>query len=105
MVVIGMPPAVAVNLLESYPKNMSMDDKVAIVGKEESIDRSLSSHAAHDEHKGLDDSELPDYQDPEVKKIMRKVDWRLPPVLAVLYLFSFLDRSNSKPSCAISGEG
>ncbi|KXT16700.1 hypothetical protein AC579_5227 [Pseudocercospora musae] len=94
MVYVGMPPAVAVNLLKSCPKNMSVDDKAAIVGKEESIDRSLSSHAGHDEHKGLDDSELPDYQDPEVKKIMRKVDLRLPPVLAVLYLFSFLDRSN-----------
>lgn len=48
------------------------------------------------DHKGLNDSNLPDYHDAEVKRIMRKVDWRLPPVLALLYLLSFLDRSNSE---------
>ncbi|CAK4032887.1 retrograde regulation 2 [Lecanosticta acicola] len=44
--------------------------------------------------KGLNDASLPDYQDAEVKKIIRKVDWRLPPVLCLLYLVSYLDRSN-----------
>lgn len=98
-VALNVPPAIAVNHLKSTPKNMASDMKGAIVGTEGSGDRSLSSqNASHKELKGLDDSELPDYQDPEVKKIIRKVDWRLPPILAVLYLFSFLDRSNSKPS-------
>ena len=30
--------------------------------------------------------------DRETKRIMRKMDWHLLPILSVLYLFSFLDR-------------
>jgi hypothetical protein len=36
--------------------------------------------------------ELPDE---EQTRIMRKVDWRILPLLAFLYLISFVDRSNS----------
>ena len=32
------------------------------------------------------------------KKLLRKLDWHLVPGLAVLFLLSFLDRSNSDPS-------
>lgn len=35
----------------------------------------------------------------EVAKITRKVDYRLLPVLAILYLLSFLDRGNSEFTC------
>ena len=59
----------------------------------------------YQESKGLDDSDLPDYNDKEVKRILRKVDWRLPPVLAVLYLLSFLDRSNSQSLAVRHAEG
>lgn len=48
------------------------------------------------DHTGLDEKNTPDYHDPEVKRICRKIDWHLPPVLALLYLLSFLDRTNSE---------
>ncbi|KZV74541.1 MFS general substrate transporter [Peniophora sp. CONT] len=35
-----------------------------------------------------------EYDTPEDRKLMRKVDWRLLPILTLLYLLSFLDRSN-----------
>lgn len=47
-----------------------------------------------DEDKGLDSNHLPRYDDAETKKILRKVDYRLLPVLALLYLLSYLDRGN-----------
>jgi hypothetical protein len=34
----------------------------------------------------------------EQKRIMRKVDWRVVPLLTFLYLVSFIDRSNSRSS-------
>ncbi|KAF2814447.1 putative MFS nicotinic acid transporter Tna1 [Mytilinidion resinicola] len=34
------------------------------------------------------------YDEAEVKKILRKVDWRLLPLLSIIYLLSFLDRGN-----------
>lgn len=49
--------------------------------------------------------QLETYQPPfttqEQKKILRKVDWRLVPLLSFLYLVSFIDRGNCK-SAAIS---
>jgi len=36
----------------------------------------------------------PVFDPKETKRILRKVDFRLIPVLAVLYLLAFLDRSN-----------
>lgn len=33
----------------------------------------------------------------EARRLRRKVDFRLVPVLALLYLVSFIDRSNSRP--------
>lgn len=32
----------------------------------------------------------------EERRILRKVDWRLVPILSLLYLIAFIDRSNSK---------
>lgn len=37
---------------------------------------------------------LPDYNDKEGKRILRKVDLHLLPLLTFLYILSFLDRSN-----------
>lgn len=34
----------------------------------------------------------------EANRVLRKVDYRLVPMLALLYLVAFIDRSNSKPS-------
>jgi hypothetical protein len=41
------------------------------------------------------DDYVPAYDEAEAKKILRKVDWRLIPMLTLLYVLSFLDRSNS----------
>jgi hypothetical protein len=35
-----------------------------------------------------------DYTEAEEKRLVRKLDWKLLPILTVLYLLSFLDRSN-----------
>ncbi|EME43912.1 hypothetical protein DOTSEDRAFT_71651 [Dothistroma septosporum NZE10] len=40
------------------------------------------------------DADLPDYNDKETTKILRKVDYRLVPMLTLLYLLAFLDRGN-----------
>lgn len=59
--------------------------------------------ALHDEfvaeEKEKELEELPDdvhYDEAETKRLLRKVDVRLLPVLTMLYLMSFLDRSNSE---------
>jgi hypothetical protein len=43
-----------------------------------------------------DPSDEPIYNEEETKQILRKVDWRLLPMLTLLFILSFLDRSNSK---------
>lgn len=37
---------------------------------------------------------LASFTDEQKKTVLRKVDWRLVPVLLVLYLISFIDRAN-----------
>ncbi|GIZ41984.1 hypothetical protein CKM354_000526500 [Cercospora kikuchii] len=84
-----MEPPRVVNHIPSTPK--TMEDK--LLSKNDPYG-SVATIIRHNEHKGLGDNELPDYHDKEVKRILRKVDYRLPTLLAVLYLLSFLDRSN-----------
>lgn len=48
----------------------------------------------HDSHAGVNADHQPDYRDKETRRILRKVDFRLVPLLTTLYIFSFLDRSN-----------
>lgn len=96
-----------INCIQSTPKTMS--DKIPYSVENGDPYKHVGNIIHQEEAKGLDDSNLPDYQDKEVKRILRKVDWRLPPVLAVLYLMSFLDRSNSTSlpvvviSCVVYG--
>jgi hypothetical protein len=40
--------------------------------------------------------DIPAYSPEEQTKILRKIDYRLIPLLTSLYLFSFLDRGNSE---------
>jgi hypothetical protein len=35
------------------------------------------------------------YDEAEAQRVLRKVDWRLVPILSLLYLVAFIDRSNS----------
>jgi hypothetical protein len=37
-----------------------------------------------------------DYTQEETRRILRKIDYRLVPLLGVLYLLAFIDRGNSK---------
>ncbi|KAF7192573.1 putative transporter [Pseudocercospora fuligena] len=46
------------------------------------------------DHGGLDETDLPDYHDKQTARILRKVDYRLVPMLTLLYLLAFLDRGN-----------
>ncbi|GAB7364660.1 hypothetical protein MBLNU230_g5462t1 [Neophaeotheca triangularis] len=43
---------------------------------------------------GIDENNQPKYDDAETKRILRKVDFRLIPMLTLLYVLAFLDRSN-----------
>lgn len=40
--------------------------------------------------------DIPEYSDAETKRILRKIDYRLVPLLTIMYIISFIDRSNSK---------
>jgi hypothetical protein len=80
------------------PENMATatdNMKVGAEGEERRIDDV-------GEKREMSDSELEataiDYDGPEARRILSKIDWRLVPVLSLLYLVAFIDRSNSKAS-------
>jgi hypothetical protein len=59
------------------------------------------SHADKIETRSIEDSKLqkqtqtePDHDATEAKKIIRKINWRLIPLLVFLYALTFLDRVN-----------
>ncbi|KAJ4228773.1 hypothetical protein NW757_014112 [Fusarium falciforme] len=64
-----------------------MDAKPAIKHLESGLD--LTQH-----HGGLDENNLPQYNDENTAKVLRKIDWRLLPMLTLLYTLSYLDRGN-----------
>lgn len=49
-----------------------------------------------EEGRSDEDANVVVYDEKEAKAILRKVDYRLIPMLTLLYVLSFLDRSNSK---------
>lgn len=51
------------------------------------------SDSATDDH-ALNEDHQPRYNDQEVRRIRRKVDYRVLPLLTFLYLASFVDRGN-----------
>jgi len=73
--------------------NEKIEDAVALERAESDVSLEKAIDA---EHGGLDETDLPNYHDAETTKILRKVDYRLVPMLTVLYLLAFLDRGNSK---------
>ncbi|KAI5456668.1 major facilitator superfamily domain-containing protein [Mariannaea sp. PMI_226] len=63
------------------------------------LEQKLTSDAVSALHiegdKGVSESEeIPNYDEAETRRILRKVDYRIVPALAVMYLISFIDRSN-----------
>ena len=55
--------------------------------REKALDEDSTDHT-------LDSAGLPVYDDEQVRKIRRKIDFRVLPMLTFLYLASFVDRSN-----------
>ena len=60
-------------------------DKTTVVQLEQIHNGSLTPEEA---------SFLASFSDEQKKVVLRKVDWRLVPMLLVLYLISFIDRAN-----------
>lgn len=66
--------------------NPPLDEKIALErGQQGSGAPSLSSEEAFTNPTGIDE-----------KALLRKLDWKLLPPLTLLYLLSFLDRSNGR---------
>lgn len=71
-----------------------MDEKHTPRDSQDVSHREMQGIATPIQDAGLDETNVPRYDDPETKRIMRKVDWRLLPPLTILYILSFMDRSN-----------
>jgi len=73
-----------------------MDDvKVETAGDDKQIENVGEKHEVSDSEV---EANAIDYDGPEARRILSKVDWRLVPILSLLYLVAFIDRSNSKLS-------
>lgn len=75
------------------PQYASGDVKGDIVGDDKKIEDVGEKIASSDGEVEANHVEL---HESEAKRILAKVDYRLVPMLALLYLVAFIDRSNSK---------
>lgn len=55
----------------------------------------VAEKTSHSSNSGRLEAQNVDYDDAEAARVLRKVDMRLVPMLALLYLVAFIDRSNS----------
>ncbi|KZV88429.1 MFS general substrate transporter [Exidia glandulosa HHB12029] len=57
-------------------------------------------HSSHEEYADASKQQVPpppvEFSEAEVKKLYRKIDFRLMPILSLMYLLSFMDRGNAK---------
>ncbi|EFX06176.1 major facilitator superfamily transporter nicotinic acid transporter [Grosmannia clavigera kw1407] len=60
----------------------------------EQVEAALSEKTSNGADRGLNSSNQPLYNDKETTRVLHKVDWRLVPVLTLLYTVSFLDKGN-----------
>ncbi|KAJ6441473.1 high-affinity nicotinic acid transporter [Purpureocillium lavendulum] len=58
------------------------------------MDEKLSEEHQLESQNGVAEEGAPVYDDVQTRQILRKVDWRVVPALAAMYLVSFIDRSN-----------
>lgn len=65
----------------------SLTDKPVSVGQEDAVEKELEHDLNSEGHEA-------DFSGIDEKKTLRKMDVRLIPALAVLYLLAFLDRGN-----------
>lgn len=75
------------------PSHYPDDVKSDALGDEKKIEDVAGKKFASDEEAEAAYVEVPEL---EAKRILAKVDYRLVPVLSLLYLVAFVDRSNSK---------
>ncbi|OQE31551.1 hypothetical protein PENSTE_c001G00994 [Penicillium steckii] len=75
--------------------NLSLDwttSRVVLFNMEKSLRDSLQKELGESHFENVEAA--PAFDDNETKAILRKVDWRLLPMLTLLYVLSFIDRSN-----------
>ena len=70
---------------EKHGATLDNEQRIEILNAEKA---STSSGELEAQHVELDEA--------EANRVLRKVDYRLVPVLSLLYLVAFIDRSNSK---------
>ncbi|KAK6432571.1 hypothetical protein LTR95_011260 [Oleoguttula sp. CCFEE 5521] len=73
------------------------DDNTSLAGHEIELEKGAVSYAEqyHNGRLSPEDAQfLSNWTEPQRKAVLRKVDWRLVPMLMVLYLISFIDRAN-----------
>ncbi|KAK5938679.1 hypothetical protein PMZ80_008870 [Knufia obscura] len=75
-------------VLETSSSSSSSREKLEATHVEKTGGSTAIQTADNDEH------DVPEYDDKEKDKILRKIDWRLLPVLTILYLLAFIDRGN-----------
>jgi hypothetical protein len=91
---------------ESYPSLATtwldlfdMDNKVADNKERESCHVDDVDDSAFEKDIAADSGPVEEFDPERSSRILRAVDIRLLPVLTVLYLISFIDRSNSMCTC------
>lgn len=68
--------------------------KVIDAEKHEMIPTEKIAHGQNEHISAADAEFLAGFSDEQRKRVLRKVDWRLVPMLLILYLISFIDRAN-----------
>lgn len=77
-----------------------IDEKTAVAGTTQHHDKAQGRDGGIDVAQVLEDDQSaptsgpPEKEDKETRRIMRKVDLRLLPVLAIIYAFALIDRVN-----------
>jgi hypothetical protein len=80
-----MPPRSPLNGVDHHSDHDVELDKSSVVQLEQVHNGSLTPEEA---------LFLASFSDEQKKIVLRKVDWRLVPMLLILYLISFIDRAN-----------
>lgn len=70
-----------------------MDPEKISVEKRQTED--VAENISHSSNSGRLEAQNVEHDDAEAARVLRKVDMRLVPMLSLLYLVAFIDRSNS----------
>lgn len=74
--------------------NMSLNTGIKVTSATHHIEGDVKDPLGIQIDHAVDEENQPQYDDKETKKILRKVDYRLMPILTYLYLVSYIDRGN-----------